>query len=324
MARWLSRLVVRFRILLLTAAVLLAAYAAAGFWLVPRLLTDLIRDTFSERYQRQVQLGAISFNPFTFELQARDFSVPDADGAALLAFDRLYVDASVVSVFRGGPTLREIDLDKPRVRLVRRAGGALNLSDFAGAPAAEEPDAAPPKLWIDDLKIHEGQATIIDRDRPKELTRELGPITFQVRQFSTRNDGNEYSLTVQAARGEELSWRGNFGLAPLASQGKFSLRNIQVPMLTEIAADLVPFQVTRGQLAAEGSYAFGGHSLRVDVAQLILDELALRALGDAEDMLNVSHLSVMRTQLDLSERTVKVAYVTIDQLQASAVRDQAG
>ena len=324
MARWLSRLVVRFRILLLTAAVLLAAYAAAGFWLVPRLLTDLIQDMFSQRYQREVQLGAISFNPFTFELQARDFSVPDADGAAILAFERLYVNASVVSLFRGGPTLREIDLDKPRVRLVRRADGALNLSDFAGAPAPEAPDASPPKLWIDDLEIHEGQATIIDRNRPDALTRELGPITFQVRQFSTDNDGNEYSLTVQAARGEELSWRGNFGLSPLASQGKFALRNIQVPLLTEIAADVVPFQVTRGQLAAEGSYAFGGHSLRVDVAQLFLDELALRARGDARDMLIVPHLSMMRSQLDLSERTVKVAHVTIDQLQVTAVRDASG
>jgi hypothetical protein len=324
MVRWLSRLVVRFRILLLTAAVLLAAYAAAGFWLVPRLLSDLIRDTFHERYQRKVELGAISFNPFTFELQASDFAVPDADGAALLAFDRLYVNASMVSVFRGGPTLREIDLDKPRVRLVRRADGALNLSDFAGPDTPEEPAAAPPKLWIDDLKIREGQATIIDRDRPQPLTRELGPITFQVRQFSTQNEGNEYSLTVQAARGEELSWRGNFGLTPLASQGKFSLRNIQVPTLTEIAADLMPFQVTRGQLAAEGSYVFGGDNLRVDVAQLILDELGLRARGDAHDMLTVQHLSVMRTQLDLSERTLKVAHVTLDQLQVAAVRDSAG
>jgi len=328
MVRPLSRLVVRFRVLLLTAAVLLTAYAAAGFWWVPRLLTDGIEDVFRARYQRQARIGAITFNPFTFELQARDFAVPDSDGAVLLSFERLYVDASVVSLFRGGPTLRAIDLDRPRVRLVRRADGALNLSDFAGPESSGAPDGPAPKLWIDDLSIHEGQATIIDRDRPQPLTRELGPITFQVRQFSTENDGSDYKLTVQAAHGEELSWRGTFGLTPLASQGKFSLRNIQVPTLSEIAADLVPFEVTRGQLAAEGSYAFGGRgkalSLRVEVAQLILSELGIRARGDARDMVTVPHLSVMRTQLDLNERTVKVAHVTIDQLQLSAARDASG
>lgn len=328
MARWLSRLVVRFRLLLLTAAVLLAAYAAAGFWLVPRVLSDLVKDTFHERYQRKAELGAISFNPFTLELKARGFAVPDADGAVLLSFERLYVDASVVSLFRGGPTLREIDLDKPRVRLVRRADGALNLADFAGPDTPDEPEAAPPKIWIDDLKIHEGQATIIDHDRPEPLTRELGPITFQVRQFSTDTDGSEYRLTVQAANGEELTWRGTFGLTPLASQGNFSLRNIHVPTLTEIAADLVPFQITNGRFAAQGDYTLGGRgkslSLRVDVAQLVVDDLALRARGDANDMVTVPHLSVMRTALELSERTVKVAHVTIDQLQLLAARDPSG
>jgi uncharacterized protein involved in outer membrane biogenesis len=315
--------------LLLAAALLLAAYTAAGFWLVPKLLVGGVRDTFLERYQRDARLGDVTFNPFSFELVARDFALPDADGSSLLSFERLYVNVGLVSVVRGGLSFQAIALDKPHVRLVRRADGSLNLADFASADEApSDPNAPPPRLWIDDLVIRDGRTTLVDLDRPKQLSLDFGPITFQVRKFSTRSDGNEYTLAVQAAHGEQLHWRGDFGLSPLASHGKFSLKNLQAQTLAEIAADSAPFQVTGGQLGADGSYAFGGRGkdlqLHVDVSQLLLEALGVRVPGDSSDVVSLPRLTVSNVRVDLDSQTVAVERVLLDQLKVAAVRDAAG
>ena len=73
-------------------AVLVGLYAAAGFYGVPRLVRSQVTELFQRDYGRTVSLGEVRFNPFTFEFEARDFSVPDADGTRMLGFDRFYVN----------------------------------------------------------------------------------------------------------------------------------------------------------------------------------------------------------------------------------------
>lgn len=321
----LSRRFVRWTLVL---ALLVASYAAAGFWLVPRLAANALRETLSERYQRSARVAAVSFNPFSFELEIHGFSVPDADAGPLLSFERLYVNLGLISVLRGGLSFQAIAVDKPSTRVVRRANGTLNLADFM-AEADERGDAeAPPRLWIDELVIRDGRATLVDLERPQPLTLQLGPITFQARSFSTRSEGNEYSLAVQSPRGEQLTWRGDFAVAPLASNGKFSLRNIQAQTLAEIAAERIPFQLTRGQVAADGSYALGSRGkdvqLRLDVARLLLESIGVRVRGEANDAVFSPSLTVSNIQLDLKAQTVSVEQVLAQGLQVAAVRGSTG
>ena len=72
------------RIGLLTFVLLFIAYTALGFWLVPRLVRGNLQDLAREQYQRELQAGEVTFNPFTLVLEIRDLSFPDADGAQLL------------------------------------------------------------------------------------------------------------------------------------------------------------------------------------------------------------------------------------------------
>ena len=60
--------------------VLVAAYAGFGFYGVPALIRSQGSAFVTQKYQRTLQLGAVHFNPFTLELDVRDFAFPDADG----------------------------------------------------------------------------------------------------------------------------------------------------------------------------------------------------------------------------------------------------
>src|ERR1700748_3155993 len=100
----LTRTVRRYAIALSIVVVLVGLYAVAGFWAVPHFLRSGLSDFVSTHYKRQLSLGEIRFNPFTFKLDVGDFSLPDSDGQPMLAFGRLHLDLEVKSLFKLGPS----------------------------------------------------------------------------------------------------------------------------------------------------------------------------------------------------------------------------
>ncbi len=89
-------------------------------------------------------MGDIRFNPYKFTLDVADFSLPDSDGEPMVAFGHLHVDLEIISLFRLGPSFREIVLERPLVRTVVRRDGSLNLADL-GKGFASTPPEPPPK-----------------------------------------------------------------------------------------------------------------------------------------------------------------------------------
>ncbi len=98
------------RILICGAILLLliGAYAAFGFYGVPALIRSQGSAFVAQQYQRTLQLGEIHFNPFTLELDIRNFAFPDIDGKPMLAAQRLYVNLQLASVWNRGATFKDI------------------------------------------------------------------------------------------------------------------------------------------------------------------------------------------------------------------------
>jgi hypothetical protein len=151
----------RLIILAAASAALVTAYAAAGFRLVPKLLRSKAEAFAGEHYGRNVEIGEIRFNPFTFVLEVGGFSFPDADGKPLASFDKLLVNLELSSLWRVGASFKEISIERPYVRPVIRADGALNLADLA-RPFPAEPEPAepeePPRLFIELFRMTGGHA----------------------------------------------------------------------------------------------------------------------------------------------------------------------
>jgi hypothetical protein len=127
------------RITLIALAAVLVAYTVFGFWLVPRLVRSNLVGFASEQYNRQASVGEIRFNPFNLRLELRDFSLPDADRAPLLAFKRLLLDFDISSVWRVGASFAAVELDDPFARVMLRPDGSLNLADLAKLATRRRP-----------------------------------------------------------------------------------------------------------------------------------------------------------------------------------------
>ena len=96
------------RIGLIAFVLLFIAYIALGFWLVPRLVRGNLQALAREQYQRELTVGEITFNPFTLVLEIRGLTLPDADGAQLLGFERLMLNFDISSVWKVGASFADV------------------------------------------------------------------------------------------------------------------------------------------------------------------------------------------------------------------------
>src|SRR5689334_25219966 len=96
-------------------ALLVGLYALAGFFGVPWAGRSIGTDQVA-KLGRQLSIGEIRFNPFTFEATITGLRLAEADGAPLVAFDALYLDAMAwQSIVQRGVVLGAIRLTAPNV-----------------------------------------------------------------------------------------------------------------------------------------------------------------------------------------------------------------
>src|SRR5580658_8443775 len=141
------------------AILLVAAYGLFGFYGVPALIRSKGTAFVAQKYHRTLQLGDVHFNPFTLELELRDFAFPDTDGKPMRGAHRLYVNLQLASLWNRGATFKDIQLEQPAIHARLRADGALNLADL-GKPFAHEPPSphsAPARVFLGHLAVRGGE-----------------------------------------------------------------------------------------------------------------------------------------------------------------------
>ncbi len=319
-------------ILVAASATVLAAYAAAGFWLAPKLLRDQVEAFASDKYGRSVEFGEVRFNPFTLILEVDGFSFPDADGQPLARFDRLLVNLGLSSLWRAGASFQEITIEQPYIRPVIRTDGALNFADLA-KPFPEKPPSAeheePPRLFIELFRMTDGHVHFEDLTLATPYATDFRPLGFELRDFSTiAGSDNAYDLRAQAGSGAALEWSGNFSLAPLASAGRFKFTGIDLTRHWDYAREQVGFDVSSGSAGFDGNYDFSagqaGTQLTFNLRELGVDELGIRRIGEETDTARFARLTLANFAFDLAKNAASVEKVRVDGGSVQAWRDADG
>ena len=179
----LRRFVTRTVLLRLVRAscIALALYALLGFVVIPRVARSVAESKLTALLHRQVTIGKVSLNPFTFGVTIDGFAVRDCQGGPFVAFDQLYLDLQAVSVIHGGVILREITLRGPAITIVRETPDTYGFSDlidqFSGGPPPD-PNAKPARYSLNNIRIIGGSVDFIDK--PKNATHTVRKLELAV------------------------------------------------------------------------------------------------------------------------------------------------
>jgi len=159
----------------------IAGYLLSGYLLyalllglaLPALLGALLPGKLSEMTGRPVRLEALTFNPFTLELEARGFAMDEADGRPFAGIKRLGVNLSLwQSLFNGAPTLADLELEGPFGHLQQNTDGSFNFSSLLSPPTPAAANAEPagvPAFVIDRLRLQNGQFWLKDQIHALDL-----------------------------------------------------------------------------------------------------------------------------------------------------------
>jgi uncharacterized protein DUF748 len=321
-------------IVLGTVVLLSSAYAVAGFVGVPHLLRSQLLSFVSGHYGRTASIGEIRFNPFTFALEAKDFTLPDADGKPMLSFGRLWLDLEAASLWRLAPSFSDIEIERPFIRALVRKDGALNLADLAkpfesATPTPPPPpDAKPARLFVDRFSVNAGNVTYEDESRPSTFRAQLEPITFELRDFSTTGKtGNSYALIGASTSGEKFAWNGSVSVAPLGSQGRFQVTELQAHTIWSYLRDSLDFELSSGRINLNGDYRFAASpelALNVNVKTVSVADLGIRPAGQQADYIQHANVQVDDTRLDLARERVDVGKLALTGGAIRAWRDAKG
>ncbi|MFL6573419.1 MAG: DUF748 domain-containing protein [Burkholderiales bacterium] len=320
-------------ILLGVSAVLLAGYAAAGFFIVPRVARTQIEAFVVETLHRRIALGEIGFNPFTLEANIADLKLTEADGAPLVAFRHLRVNAELASLWRRGVVLKELELVAPEVDVIIAPDGSVNLARLAppaGPPPPDKPkaDERPLPVHIGALAIIDGRVGFEDRTHTRPFSAAITPIRFSLSDFrSDLGHRNAYSFSGRTRAAERLEWSGTFTVQPLGSSGTFSLADLRLATVDAYLEDSLPTKLASGTVQLRGSYQFDLQPLSLEIAlpSVNVRDLALAERGaSAAAPVVIPQIDLDRLAFSLSRRDVGVKRLDVRGARVDLVRESDG
>src|SRR5262249_60960311 len=118
-----------------------ALYAILGFLVAPPLVRSQLESNLAELLGRKVAVERVRINPFALSASIQGFAIKEREGDGnLFAFDELYVDFTLSSLFRLAPVIEAVHLARPSVRVVRNEDKSYSIQDildrFAARPAS--------------------------------------------------------------------------------------------------------------------------------------------------------------------------------------------
>ncbi len=305
----------------------LAAYAAAGFWLAPRIIRAQATDYVRQELGKQLTLGEIRTNPFTFELEVKDLAIGDGK-SPMVSLRRGYADAQLSSLWSKAWTLRALTLEAPFARAIVRPDGSLNLSELVPKDKDKD-DSPPPEVFIADLQVTQGVVNFSDQSRRLRPEKVLSPIAFSLRAFHTSAEGGGFSFSAASSQGERFDWRGRLSLRPVASEGQFKVTALRARSAYEFISEQLPFEISQGQVDLAGRYHFAlgdekGPRLDLGVPEIAIRDLGLRPIGGDRDWLTLPAAKIAKLDLSLQQRKLSLGSVNLQGLSADAWRDAGG
>ncbi|MGR9073190.1 MAG: DUF748 domain-containing protein [Gammaproteobacteria bacterium] len=299
-------------------SVLVCVYALAGFLALPFFLKTKLPEVIQENTGRQSSVADVGLDPFDMSLRVHGFELLDADGKTFVAFDLLYIDFELASVFKKAYAFESMRLSGPKVNLVAAKDGRFNFSDLAEGKESDKKEAAGGMVpfAVKKMQVEKGCLTFKDLFRKTPFSSGVEDINFVVENFSTSPEA-ETRQRFQAVleSGGKIRWEGDFKLTPLSSMGKLELTGVIASPLLSFFKDRYPFEVTNGgfDLTLDYRFAFdnGASDLAIGRGKYRLRDFRLAEKRQDGSELSISSVSADGINFDLKRQDIRIDAFTL-------------
>jgi len=171
----------------------LSLYLFAGFALVPLVFPSVVKRVGAKMLSHPVSLRRAYFNPITFRLVLRDFSIGvvtlDTDNAEMLGFKKFWADVNIWKLIGKRVRVSSTGFEGLRVNAVLLPGNRINLASLLPPKASGTETAARlPDIAVREFVLRDGSVVFTDRSVGVGFSIKLEPVDVTVTGLSTRPD----------------------------------------------------------------------------------------------------------------------------------------
>lgn len=309
----------------LAVALLVALYALAGYWAVPRFGRAPLENALTEAMGGPVRIGALALDPFRLQVSAREVQAHDARGRQWLTLAGLDIDVCGCSAWQRALVVESVAIDAPAVALERDARGVLTLPIPPGDDTA--PARPAPPLRIDAVRVRGGVLSLDDQALAAPVSIALRDITLTGQALTTRPGPDAAPARIQLDAtlpdAATLAVHGTLGLMPLSADVELNVHRLGLPRYAPWLPPGPAGALRSGKADVTARLAYGPPGATVRDARVTLRDLAL-ADAQGETVLAVPAAAVQDISADLAARRARAGAVQVDGLRATLRRDAAG
>ena len=312
-------------------AIAVALYSLLGFLILPGIGLRIANQQLAQYATVPASLQRLQLNPFSLELSLWGLQIGEAEQQQI-AFERLYANLQLDSLWGGVLHLTDIELDKPHSEVLFGKDGRLNLTQLFNVPpstesAVEEPTGEPFPLRIARIKLSGGNVHFQDLRPSEPIEFIYDDLNFELHYLSTLPDDNaDMSLVATGPTGGRIDWTGRISLVPISSSGSLKVTDGKLKAIWPYVRDAVPLVLEDGTVNLSSDYSLNlakGTELLLSNTQLSVNSFAIKSPAD-KALLRLQSLNISETSVDLAKQQVIVGKIRSQQLETWAAREADG
>lgn len=267
-------------------------YTFLGFVIVPYVAKSQIVNFIKEQYKREAKIESVSFNPYTFTLSVKGFSLYDKDKSLFLSWKDFFVDLNVFPLLKSKIELDNVSVLNPKLFIKKLSDDEFNFSDLIGQKqdskiektnySNEEKELRVEYSGIGLQIINAAQSNnkgnknnewdfAINKFEIKSLS-----LTFEDKSLDSQNvkiNIDETNLTISKLRpmseltstfslsfkmreGGKASANGKFTLEPMSAEFKLKVDKLNFKQIGPYLADFAYLRLDDGKLNVDGYLKF--------------------------------------------------------------------
>lgn len=288
-----------------------ALYAAAGYWGVPEGVRWGAENYLKPALgARDVTIGNVTFNPWTWELEVTGVVATSQQGRTLLALNRLYTDVSSESVTKAAPVITHLAVEGLKANVTTGTKKTAALSSASPASGKTTDTAAStglPAFSIADIHVKDSAVSLTNASAGATVA--VTDINLTLPLVSTLNAGTMAPVTPEISLkidGKPVKAKGT--ATTDSAKLHVSVANLDAAKLVKAAGVALPVQVVKATVSTDADIDF---AMKNGTPEVLVKGTVAAGPADIREtngqaLATLSGAEVKIASFDLAKKTVAV------------------
>jgi len=298
-------------------------YLLSGFYLVPWAIQSQLPSLLKEKFQLNLSLENLTFNPLTYELHLNTVTLHNDANEPIIGFKHLYVDYEFSALFQKNILFKSIVLNEPYADVRIDTNGSINIINlFSAFAQSADTNATTPKeetlplpLSIVHFEIQEAKGMFSDARGEKPFHLDFGPLHYSLNNLHfAKDDLSVHALKLALENQEKISLLSSLSLDPMRFHGELKINRFHLPLVYDYLAPRLLATLSGGYISAHIPFTIDVSSqaphITIEKAQLQIEELSYQD-PSSQKILDIPSLALNDIDFRWPEATLFINTLTL-------------